>query len=103
MPSARARASSSARPSRDLRRAGRVGVSAILLITLSLTALGGFWLLSLNLGRAVDQWRDRVRVVVYLKDEPATAKLDDLLQRIEALGGVQRRALRLQGRGSARR
>ena len=34
----------------DLRRAGRVGVSAILLITLSLTALGGFWLLSLNLG-----------------------------------------------------
>ena len=47
----------------DLRRAGRVGVSAILLITLSLTALGGFWLMSLNLGRAVGQWRDRVRDV----------------------------------------
>ena len=54
----------------DLRRAGRVGISAILLITLSLTALGGFWLLSLNLGRAVGQWRDRVKVVVFLKDEP---------------------------------
>src|SRR6266852_2779625 len=54
----------------DLRRAGRVGVSAILLITLSLTALGGFWLLSLNLGRAVSQWRDRVRVVVFLRQEP---------------------------------
>ena len=39
---------------RDLRRAGRVGVSAMLLIALSLTALGGFWLLSLNLGRAID-------------------------------------------------
>src|SRR5712691_10475276 len=75
---------------RDLRRAGRVGVSAILLIALSLTALGGFWLLSLNLGRAIDQWGDRVRVIVYLKDEPTPAKLDDLLQRIEAVGGIQR-------------
>ena len=31
---------------RDLRRAGRVAVSAIVLITLSLAALGGFWLVS---------------------------------------------------------
>ena len=38
---------------RDLRRAGRVAVSAIVLITLSLAALGGFWLLSLNLERAI--------------------------------------------------
>jgi len=75
---------------RDLRRAGRIGLAAILLIALSLTALGGFWLLSLNLGRAIDQWGDRVRVIVYLKDEPAAAKLDDLLQRIEAVGGIQR-------------
>ena len=75
---------------RDLRRAGRIGLAAILLIALSLTALGGFWLLSLNLGRAIDQWGDRVRVIVYLKDEPAAAKLDDLLQRIEAVAGIQR-------------
>ncbi len=75
---------------RDLRRAGRVGVSAILLIALSLTALGGFWLLSLNLGRAIAQWGDRVRVIVYLKDEPPAARLEELLQRIEAVGGVQR-------------
>jgi len=75
---------------RDLRRAGRVGLSAILLIALSLTALGGFWLLSLNLGRAIDQWGDRVRVVVYLKDEPAAGRLDDLMQRIEGVGGIQR-------------
>lgn len=75
---------------RDLRRAGRVGVSAILLIALSLTALGGFWLLSLNLGRAIAQWGDRVRVIVYLKDEPPAARLEELLQRIERVGGVQR-------------
>lgn len=74
----------------DLRRAGRVGVSAILLITLSLGALGGFWLLSLNLGRAVGQWRDRVRVVVFLREEPSTAALADLTLRVEALDGVQR-------------
>jgi cell division transport system permease protein len=75
---------------RDLRRAGRVGVSAILLIALSLAALGGFWLLSLNLGRAIAQWRDRVRVVVYLREEPPAGKVDELLGRIEAVGGIQR-------------
>ncbi len=75
---------------RDLRRAGRVGVSAILLIALSLTALGGFWLLSLHRGRAIAQWGDRVRVIVYLKDEPPAARLEELLQRIEGVGGVQR-------------
>lgn len=75
---------------RDLRRVGRVGVSAVLLIALSLAALGGFWLFSLNLGRAIDQWRDRVRVVVYLKEEPSASKLEDLLRQIESVGGVQR-------------
>ena len=74
----------------DLRRAGRVGVSAILLITLSLTALGGFWLMSLNLGRAVGQWRDRVRVVVFLREEPSPAGLAEITRRVEALDGVQR-------------
>jgi cell division transport system permease protein len=73
---------------RDLRRAGRVGVSAVLLIALSLAALGGFWLASLNLGRAIAQWRDRVRLVAYLREEPAA--VDDLLGRIQAVGGVQR-------------
>lgn len=75
---------------RDLRRAGRVGVSAVLLIALSLAALGGFWLLSLNLGRAVGQWRDRVRLIAYLKEEPSEAALKDLLARFESLDGVQR-------------
>jgi cell division transport system permease protein len=75
---------------RDLRRTGRVGVSAVLLIALSLAALGGFWLLSLNLGRAVGQWQDRVRVVVYLKEEPPASKVDELLRQIESVGGIQR-------------
>lgn len=75
---------------RDLRRAGRVGVSAVLLISLSLAALGCFWVLSLNLGRAVVQWRDRLRVVAYLKEEPSPDGVAVLLRRIEALGGVQR-------------
>jgi cell division transport system permease protein len=75
---------------RDLRRAGRVGVSAVLLITLSLAALGAFWILSLNLGRAIGQWRERVRLVAYLKEEPIAANLDDLLRRVESVPGVQR-------------
>jgi cell division transport system permease protein len=75
---------------RDLRRAGRVGLSAVLLITLSLAALGCFWLLSLNLGRAVAQWRERVRVVAYLREEPRPAAVDDLIARVQGLDGVQR-------------
>src|SRR5882672_4840241 len=71
---------------RDLRRAGRVAISAIVLITLSLAALGGFWLVSSNLGRAVAQWRDRVRIVVYLKREPPAP--DGVLGRVRAMPGV---------------
>jgi cell division transport system permease protein len=75
---------------RDLRGAGRVGVSAVLLIALSLSALGGFWIFSLNLGRAIDQWRERVRVIGYLKDEPSSSKLDEFTRQIEAMPGVLR-------------
>jgi cell division transport system permease protein len=73
---------------RDLRRAGRVAVSAILLITLSLAALGGFWLLSSNIGQAAAHWRDRVRIIVYLKREPATADARALVERVQMQPGV---------------
>ena len=73
---------------RDLRRAGRVAVSAILLITLSLAALGGFWLLSYNVGQAAAHWRDRVRIIVYLKRELAAPDTQALLDRVHALPGV---------------
>ena len=73
---------------RDLNRAGRVAVSAILLITLSLGAVGAFLLLADNLGQAVAAWRDRLRVIVYLKVEPSTANVSPLVRRVEALPGV---------------
>src|SRR3989337_1035246 len=75
---------------RDLRRAGRVAVSAILLVTLSLAALGGFWLVSANLDRAVGRWRDRVRIIVYLRREPAETDLPALLERVHGVPGVGR-------------
>lgn len=73
---------------RDLRRAGRVAASAVVLITLSLAALGGFWLISANLGEAVARWRDRVRIVVYLKREPGAEATSALLERVRAMPGV---------------
>src|SRR5215468_8574328 len=73
---------------RDLRRAGRVAVSAIVLATLSLTAVGAFLILSDNIGHAVAGWRHRLRVIVYLKQEPSTSGAAGLLRRVEALPGV---------------
>lgn len=73
---------------RDLRRAGRVALSAIVLITLSLAALGGFWLLSSNLSRAVANWRERVRIIVYLKREPAASEAQALVDRVQRVPGV---------------
>jgi cell division transport system permease protein len=73
---------------RDLRRAGRVAVSAVVLITFSLVALGGFWVLSANLGHAVARWRDRVRIIVYLKREPAADDVPALLARVRGLGDI---------------
>jgi cell division transport system permease protein len=73
---------------RDLRRAGRVAISAIVLIMLSLGAVGSFLLLSGNLGKAVTAWRDRLRVVVYLKQEPSTAGASALVRRVEGMPGV---------------
>lgn len=73
---------------RDLRRAGRVAVSAVVLTALSLAAVGGFWLLSANLGQAVATWRDRVRIAVYLRQEPAADEVAALLARIRAVPGV---------------
>jgi cell division transport system permease protein len=73
---------------RDLRRAGRVAVSAILLITLSLAALGGFWLLSSNIGQATDHWRNRVRIIVFLKRDAGAGETQALVDRVTAMSGV---------------
>ena len=84
---------------RDLRRAGRVAVSAILLITLSLAALGAFWLLSSNMSEAVTQFRERVKLVVYLKREPGTVEANALVERVRAMPGVA--AVRYVGKAEA--
>jgi cell division transport system permease protein len=73
---------------RDLKRAGRVAVSAIVLITLSLGAVGAFLLLSGNLGNAVTTWRHHLRVIVYLKVEPSTALAAALVRRVQEIPGV---------------
>ena len=84
---------------RDLRRAGRAAVSAILLVTLSLAALGGYWLFSSNLGEAVARWRDRVRIMVYLKREPGPFEVTGLVERVEKMPGVA--AVRYIGKADA--
>jgi cell division transport system permease protein len=73
---------------RDLRRAGRVAVSAVVLIMLSLTAVGVFLVLADNLGNAVASWRDRLRIIVYLRQEPSAAAASALVARVRALEGV---------------
>jgi cell division transport system permease protein len=84
---------------RDLRRAGRVAVSAILLITLSLAALGGFWVVSSNIGQATDHWRNRVRIIVFLKREAGTPESSALVERVSAIPGVS--AVRYVGKAEA--
>lgn len=84
---------------RDLRRAGPVALSAIMLITLSLAALGGFWLVSAHLGRAVNEWRNRVRLIVYLKREPTLLQSATLVDRVQAVPGVA--SVRYIGRAEA--
>jgi len=84
---------------RDLRRAGRVAISAILLITLSLAALGAFWLLSSNMSEAITQFRERVKLVVYLKREPSPLDANALVERVRGMPGVA--AVRFVGKAEA--
>ena len=73
---------------RDLRRAGRVAVSATLLIMLSLGSVGAFLILADNLGNAVTTWRDRLRIIVYLRQEPSSTAANILVQRVRTFPGV---------------
>jgi cell division transport system permease protein len=71
---------------RDLRRAGRMAASAVLLIALAVVAAGAFWFLSVNVGSALAQWRTRVRVIVYLKSDATSPEA--LLARVREVSGV---------------
>jgi cell division transport system permease protein len=75
---------------KDFRRTGWVGASAVLLIALSMTALGSFGLLSMNLGRAVAEWRERVKIIVYLREEPSPSVANDLIERVRQIEGVDK-------------
>jgi cell division transport system permease protein len=71
---------------RDLRRAGRMAAGAVLLLTMAVVAAGAVWFLSVNLGRALAEWRDRVRMIVYLKDEASSPVA--LQASVQAIPGV---------------
>ena len=75
---------------KDFRRTGWVGASAILLIALSMMALGSFGLLSMNLGKAVAEWRERVKIIVYLREEPSPSVANDLIERVRQIEGVDK-------------
>src|SRR5215813_14799161 len=46
------------------------------------------WLVGTNVGLAAAHWRDRVRIIVYLKREPPTAEAQALVERVQAMSGV---------------
>jgi cell division transport system permease protein len=74
----------------NLRRAGRIVVSAVVLTALSLGAVGAFWIVSVNLGQAVARWREQIRIIAYLKREPPPADVTTLVEHVEGLPGVAR-------------
>lgn len=74
---------------RDLTRAGRLAVCAVLLIALSLGAVGAFWVLSENLRAAVAWWREQLRIIVYLREELPASAARALVTRVQALDGVK--------------
>jgi cell division transport system permease protein len=60
----------------------------VVLTTLSLAALGGFWLVSSNLGQATDHWRTRVRIIVFLKRDVGSIEGQALIERVRGIPGV---------------
>jgi cell division transport system permease protein len=75
---------------RNLLRAGRIVLSAVILTALSLGALGTFWIVSTNLGQAVARWREQIRIIAYLKREPPPGEVAALIEHVEGLPGVAR-------------
>ena len=71
---------------RDLRRAGRWRSARCSSSRSGRSRGGGFWFLSSNLGRAVAQWRDHVRVIVL--PQGARPRADALVARVRAVPGV---------------
>lgn len=72
---------------RDLRRSRAAGLGAFLLVFLAVLAAGSALILEENLERIVTGWREQVRIVLYLDEEPA--QREEWLAGLRTLGGVR--------------
>ena len=73
----------------NLRRSWRVSVLAVFTITTSLFVGGLFLLLSENLARLLDDWRQQAKVIVYLRSPLPVAERQDLVDQLEATSWVE--------------
>ena len=60
----------------SLRRSWRVSLLAIMTITMSISIAGTFVLLSGNLSRVVEDWRQEAKIIVYLRSPSDAAELE---------------------------
>jgi cell division transport system permease protein len=76
----------------SVRRSGRSAIMSIGTITIAFLALGGFLLVSLNVQRVIDRWREAAEMSVYLQDavdQQAQQTLEQLLRSHAAVAGVE--------------
>jgi cell division transport system permease protein len=76
----------------SVRRSGRSAIMSIGTITIAFITLGGFLLVSLNVQRIIDRWREAAEMSVYLQDsidDQAQQNLEQLLKSHPAVAGVE--------------
>src|SRR4030095_3286702 len=76
----------------SVRRSGRSAIMSIGTITIAFITLGGFLLVSLNVQRIIDRWREAAEMSVYLQDSiaaQAQQNLEQLLKSPPAVAGVE--------------
>jgi cell division protein FtsX len=76
----------------SLRRSGRSAIMSIGTITVAFLTLGGFLLLSVNVQRVVDRWREAAELSVYLQDsidDQTRRRLDEVLKSHAAVAAVE--------------
>ena len=76
----------------SIRRSGRSALMSIGTITIAFITLGGFLLISVNVQRIVDRWKEAAELSVYLQDaidEETRSRLDQVLKEHPAVSGVE--------------
>jgi cell division transport system permease protein len=76
----------------SVRRSGRSAIMSIGTITIAFITLGGFLLISVNVQRVVDRWREAAELSVYLQDsinDATQRQLDQVLKEHPAVAGVE--------------